>query len=179
MGAALRHINSGLTRVAITEDERARCRKRRYQQAEQGLAEGKTRPHRAIVHGVIFQKAFFAVQTDNSQTRRDRAFVGRKDGTDQMVWIMTQVSAVEPEVALGLVLVAASAGRPFGLAVSHLALGDTRYALARIAILQLSRIVTIPISLGLVLPFGMAELPQAIVLLRVYIFLPLVIGLAL
>lgn len=96
-----------------------------------------------------------------------------------IVWLSTRVLPLEPSLAIGLVLLAASAGGPYGLVAAQLARGDAVFAIALISILQVSRVVTIPLWLGLVMPFGLADVLQVIAVLFLYILLPLAIGLTL
>jgi len=96
-----------------------------------------------------------------------------------VVWLLTRLLPVEPAVALGLVLLAASAGGPYGLVATQIAKGDVVFALALISVLQASRVVTIPLWIGIVMPFGWAEARQVLSVLFLYMLLPLAIGLAL
>ncbi len=95
------------------------------------------------------------------------------------VWVLTQSLPVPPDVVIGLLLLAAAAGGPFGLTATQLAHGDVAFALALVAILQVARIVTIPFWLGVFLPFGLSEVVQVVVSLVLYILLPLAVGLVL
>lgn len=96
-----------------------------------------------------------------------------------IVWLLTRILPVEPALALGLVLLAASAGGPYGLVATQIAKGDVVFAVALISVLQVSRVFTIPLSLGLVAPFGLAEIVQVLGVLFAYLVLPFAIGLAL
>ncbi len=95
------------------------------------------------------------------------------------VWILTQGLSILPGVVIGLLLLAAAAGGPFGLTATQLAGGDVAFALALIALLQVARIVTIPFWLGVFLPFELAEVFQIIAALVLYILLPLAAGMVL
>jgi bile acid:Na+ symporter, BASS family len=92
------------------------------------------------------------------------------------VWILTQSLPIPPGVVIGLLLLAAAAGGPFGLTATQLADGDVVFALALVTILQVARIVTIPFWLGVFLPFGLSEVVQVVVPLTLYILLPLAVG---
>lgn len=96
-----------------------------------------------------------------------------------IVWGLTRVVPMEPGIAIGLVLLGASAGGPFGLVSSRLADGNAVFALALVSILQLTRVIAIPFWLGVVLPFGSADLIQVLVVLFVYIILPVILGMGL
>jgi len=91
-------------------------------------------------------------------------------------WLLTRILSVEPGVAIGLLLLAASAGGPFGLTATQLARGETAFALALVSVLQVTRVVAIPFWLGVFSPFGMAEVFQLISTLVLYILLPLAVG---
>lgn len=96
-----------------------------------------------------------------------------------LVWGLTRIVPMEPGIAVGLVLLIASAGGPYGLVATQLAGGDAVLALALIAILQVTRVFTIPLWVGLALPFGLNDALQVLLVLALYILLPVAIGLAL
>ena len=96
-----------------------------------------------------------------------------------VVWILTRILSVEPSVAIGLLLLAAAAGGPFGLTATQLARGDTAFALALASVLQITRVVAIPFWLGVFSPFRLAEVFQLMSTLVFYILLPLAVGLTL
>jgi len=91
------------------------------------------------------------------------------------IWILTRILPVDQSVAIGLLLLAAAAGGPFGLTAAQLAGGDVAFALALIAVLQVTRIVAIPFWLGVFQPEGLSDVVQSIVSLALYILLPLVV----
>ncbi len=95
------------------------------------------------------------------------------------VWILTQSLPIPPGVVIGLLLLAAAAGGPFGITATQLADGDVAFALALVTILQVARIVTVPFWLGVFLPFGPPEVVQVTVSLVSYILLPLALGMVL
>jgi|GEM_PF-4444412 len=95
------------------------------------------------------------------------------------VWILVRILPVEPGVAIGLLLLAAAAGGPFGLTATQLAHGDMAFALALASVLQITRIVAIPFWLGVFSPFGLTEIFQTIATLVLYILLPLAVGMTL
>lgn len=95
------------------------------------------------------------------------------------IWILTQSLPIPPGAVIGLLLLAAAAGGPFGLTATQLAHGDSAFALALVSALQVARVVTIPFWLGVFLPFGTAEVVQTVVSLGLYILLPLAVGMVL
>jgi len=95
------------------------------------------------------------------------------------IWLLTWILSVEPGVAIGLLLLAAAAGGPFGLTATQLARGETAFALALVSVLQVTRVVAIPFWLGVFSPFEPAEVLQLIATLVLYILLPLAVGLML
>lgn len=96
-----------------------------------------------------------------------------------LVWGLTQFARVDAETALGLLLLAAAPGGPFGLVATQIARGDAILALLLISVLQITRILTIPLWLGVFLSFGPQEFFDVIIVLIVYLFVPLVLGLGL
>lgn len=96
-----------------------------------------------------------------------------------VVWVLARSLPIPPSVLIGLLLLAAAAGGPFGLTATQLAHGDVAFALALVTVLQLARVVTIPFWLGVFLPFGLAEVVQTVVSLGLYILLPLAVGMVL
>ncbi len=95
------------------------------------------------------------------------------------VWVLTRSPLIPQGVVIGLLLLAAAAGGPFGLTATQLAHGDVAFALVLVTTLQVARIVTIPFWLGVFLPFGLSEVVQIIVSLGLYILLPLAVGMVL
>jgi BASS family bile acid:Na+ symporter len=95
------------------------------------------------------------------------------------VWILMRILPVEQGVAIGLLLLAAAVGGPFGLTAAQLAGGEIAFALSLVAVLQVARVVTIPFWLGVFLPFGLPEMIQIIAALVSYILLPLMVGMLL
>lgn len=96
-----------------------------------------------------------------------------------IVWGSTHFLRVDLGVSIGLVLLAAAPGGPYGLTAAHLAGGDTALALLLVSVLQAARIVTIPLWLGVYLSFGPQQFLEVIGVLVLYIFVPLLIGLGL
>ncbi len=93
-----------------------------------------------------------------------------------MVWGLTRLFAVDAETSIGLLLLAAAAGGPFGLTASQLANGNAAFALLLVSVLQASRVVTIPLWLGVFTPFDAQAFFGVFVTLALYILLPLLIG---
>lgn len=96
-----------------------------------------------------------------------------------IVWGLTHFLGVDLGVSIGLILLAAAPGGPFGLTAAHLAGGDTALALLLVSVLQAARIVTIPLWLGVYMSFGPQQFLEVIGVLVLYIFVPLLIGLGL
>lgn len=96
-----------------------------------------------------------------------------------IVWGLTHVLAVDSAISIGLVLLAAAPGGPYGLTAAHLAGGDSALALLLVSVLQAARVVTIPLWLGVYMSFGVQQFLEVMGVLVLYIFVPLLIGLSL
>lgn len=91
-------------------------------------------------------------------------------------YVLVRVLHLEHGFALGLILLACSAGDPFVTKLSQSAKGDTAYSLAVMAMLSVVTVVYMPTVLPLLLP-GIKVDPVAIAKpLIILIILPLVIG---
>jgi BASS family bile acid:Na+ symporter len=94
-----------------------------------------------------------------------------------ITWGLTRVIPIDPQYAIGLLLIGFASGGPLGLKLAQIERGDLPYAISLVVVLEALNVIVIPFWAGLLMPAGVTINPlQVVATLIVYILIPLGIG---